>query len=98
MADEEQLRVVRQGIVVWSAWREHRGRERPGNQQIDLSEANLGEANLARANLREADLVRAKAFCELVGTPLPICRGGGVYGWSILDGPARPRAGGGGGG
>src|SRR3712207_9511148 len=29
---------------------------------------------------------------------LPICLGGGVHGWGILDGPAQPRAGGGGSG
>jgi hypothetical protein len=38
---------------------------------------------------------QARAFCERVGTPLPICGGGGIHGWIVFEGPARPRAGGG---
>ena len=68
MADEEQLRILKQGVEAWNAWRA--GWE----IAIDLSEApldrdNLGEADLDRvnlafaklrdANLRETNLIEA---------------------------------------
>jgi hypothetical protein len=41
MADEEQLRILKQGVETWNAWREQAGVETP----IDLSEANFSGAD-----------------------------------------------------
>jgi hypothetical protein len=43
MADEEHLRVLKQGPEAWNAWRRKAG----DKISIDLSEANLSEAHLA---------------------------------------------------
>ncbi len=51
MANEEHLRILKQGVEVWNAWREHNKIERP-----DLSDADLHGANLSYANLSHADL------------------------------------------
>jgi hypothetical protein len=61
MADEEQLRILKQGPEAWNAWRQAQPDRRP-----DLREANISKANLRGAALREADLIRA----NLVGTDL----------------------------
>jgi uncharacterized protein YjbI with pentapeptide repeats len=55
MADEEQLRILKQGVEVWNVWRREAGEE----IHIDLSEANLSEANLNRSDLIGADLIGA---------------------------------------
>ncbi len=51
MADEEQLRILKQGVNTWNAWR-------AGNVgvRVDLSGANLSRANFSDTNLRGADL------------------------------------------
>lgn len=64
MANEEQLKILQQGVEVWNKWR----KENP-DEHIDLSEANLhgaslseaklGGAYLNRANINDADLSRA---------------------------------------
>jgi uncharacterized protein YjbI with pentapeptide repeats len=59
MADEEQLRILRQGVEAWNDWR-----EQAGNIEIDLSGANLRGANLRGAHLgltflNEANLIEA---------------------------------------
>jgi hypothetical protein len=41
MADEEQLRTLKQGVEAWNAWRQKAGGETP---HIDLHEADLREA------------------------------------------------------
>jgi uncharacterized protein YjbI with pentapeptide repeats len=53
MADEEQLRILKQGPEAWNAWR-----QRDGGTRIlfDLSNANLIEASLYGANLSVANL------------------------------------------
>src|SRR5215469_12160262 len=57
MADEEQLRVLRQGPKAWNEWRQEAGEE----THIDLSGANInGQADLSKANLREASLQSAQ--------------------------------------
>jgi uncharacterized protein YjbI with pentapeptide repeats len=58
MANEEQLKILKQGIETWNKWR---GENR--DTKIDLIEADLRGANLKgvylwEANLREADLRR----------------------------------------
>ncbi len=58
MANEEHLKILKQGVEAWNGWREK-------NPQItlDLSGANLIEADLSGANLIGADLSGAD-LCE----------------------------------
>ena len=51
MANEEQLKVLRQGVGIWNKWREENR-----NVHIDLNEADLSKSNLCGANLGRADL------------------------------------------
>jgi hypothetical protein len=56
MADEEQLRILKQGVEAWNAWR----RELAGEEaRIDLDLADLGLADLHGANLHGAKLHEA---------------------------------------
>ena len=52
MANQEQLKRLRQGIATWNPWRQ----QQPPDFQPDLSRANFRRANLFRADLRGADL------------------------------------------
>jgi hypothetical protein len=54
MANEEHLKILRQGVHVWNRWREQ-------NPEIipDLSRAELVRADLRRMDLRWADLIGA---------------------------------------
>jgi uncharacterized protein YjbI with pentapeptide repeats len=54
MADEELVRILRQGSGAWAAWRQ----KNPGIS-LDLSDADLGKTDLLGADLRSADLRRA---------------------------------------
>jgi uncharacterized protein YjbI with pentapeptide repeats len=63
MANEDQLKLLRQGVAAWNRWRE----ENP-DIEVDLSGADLSEAELVRANLIDADLSEAvlkKAVLEV---------------------------------
>jgi hypothetical protein len=51
MANEEHLRILKEGVAVWNEWQQETRIFRP-----DLSNANLRRADLSRANLRRADL------------------------------------------
>jgi hypothetical protein len=51
MANQEHLKIIRQGVKFWNEWREENPAVRP-----DLREANLDEANLNEVNLRKSDL------------------------------------------
>jgi hypothetical protein len=69
MANEEHLRILKQGLEIWNHWREDNPNTRPNLRRARLLMANLRGANLnrvnfhganlSRANLREADLFRA---------------------------------------
>jgi uncharacterized protein YjbI with pentapeptide repeats len=54
VADEEHLKIIRQGAAVWNDWR-----KKNPLKPVDLSEADLREAKLSRANLRGANLSTA---------------------------------------
>jgi uncharacterized protein YjbI with pentapeptide repeats len=54
MANQDQLKILKQGVEVWNEWRQ----EHP-DEEIDLFEARLGGANLFEVDLREADLREA---------------------------------------
>ena len=61
MANEEHLKILRQGVEVWNAWRAKEPSIVPdlgwaNLSGADLTGANLHGANLHRANLRKANL------------------------------------------
>lgn len=66
MANEEQLKILLQGMKVWSQWRkEHL------DEDIDLTGAHLAGANLREADLRGVDLDKTDlARADLVGANL----------------------------
>ncbi len=55
MANEEHLKILKQGVEAWNEWKEK-------NPQItpDLSKANLYKADLTGADLYKADLAGAQ--------------------------------------
>jgi hypothetical protein len=59
MADEEQLKTLKQGVEVWNRWREENPDIRPDLSGADLIEAYLSGADLTGADLRRAQLLRA---------------------------------------
>lgn len=61
MADEEQVKRLKQGVEGWNSWRE----ENP-DIKIELRRANLTGADLGEVDLLEADLAGA----DLIGTNL----------------------------
>jgi uncharacterized protein YjbI with pentapeptide repeats len=51
MADEDKLKILKEGVTVWNNWKKkHR------HQSIDLRGANLAKASLRKADLRDVDL------------------------------------------
>jgi CheY-like chemotaxis protein len=56
MADEEHLKILKQGVEVWNRWREENIDLTPDLSYADLNRANLSKANLSRADLSEASL------------------------------------------
>jgi len=74
MANEEQLRILKQGSKIWNTWVKHHSGVKIDLAEVelpyadlptanllgaDLSYANLANANLMSANLRDADLSNA---------------------------------------
>lgn len=60
MANEEQLKRLKQGVDVWNEWRKNDIEAEIDLIGANLVEANLIEANLCWANLRDAKLRNAK--------------------------------------
>jgi hypothetical protein len=60
VANPEHLDLLRQGVVVWNAWRARQSSIVPSLGGANLSGANLSEANLSGADLTEAKLTEAK--------------------------------------
>jgi uncharacterized protein YjbI with pentapeptide repeats len=52
MADEHQLKILRQGVAAWNEWRRKEGT----HMVVDLRTSDLSGANLIAADLREAHL------------------------------------------
>jgi hypothetical protein len=59
MANLEHLKLLRQRVDAWNAWRAKEPSIVPDLSGADLSSANLSKANLYGADLRKADLVGA---------------------------------------
>src|SRR5688572_11344056 len=53
MADQEQLKIIKQGVQAWNKWREEHG-----NTKVDLSGADLSGVDLTGIDLRDARLTR----------------------------------------
>ena len=56
MANEEHLRILRQGVDAWNRWRNENRDIKPALSNANLSRAYLSNANLSRANLIKAKL------------------------------------------
>ncbi len=59
MANEEHVKILKQGVEVWNKWREENSKVRPDLIGAKLIRADLSGAILRRANLMGADLIRA---------------------------------------
>jgi hypothetical protein len=75
MADEEQLKIIRQGVDAWNEWRQKNPELKP-----DLRKANFREACLRKANLSGADLTDA----DLRGAQLEGAELGGADMWNAI--------------
>jgi len=53
MADQEQLKIIKQGVQAWNKWREEHS-----NTKVDLSGADLSGIDLTGIDLRDARLTR----------------------------------------
>lgn len=53
MANEKQLKILKEGVSVWNRWRDDNPKT-----EIDLSDSNLSNTYLSDANFYEADLTR----------------------------------------
>jgi Pentapeptide repeats (8 copies) len=83
MANEEHLKIIRQGADVWNEWREKNRGLQPNLSKADLFRADLTQADLRGADLREADLVGT----QLIGTDICYAdlTGSSIYGISAWD-------------
>ena len=51
MANEEHLKILKQGVEAWNKWREKNPQITPDLSKADLYTADLTGANLYKANL-----------------------------------------------
>jgi uncharacterized protein YjbI with pentapeptide repeats len=83
VADEEHLKIIRQGVAAWNDWREKNPEVQPDLREAKLSEANLNGANLSGAYLSGAFLMGA----QLNGANLSGARlGSAQLRWADLSG------------
>lgn len=59
MANEEHLKILKQGVEVWNQWRKEYPDVKPDLSKVDLSKADLHGVHLNEVNLREANLHEA---------------------------------------
>ena len=52
MASEEHLKLIKQGIDIWNAWREKNPEINPDLSQADLRGAKLQKIDLGNSNLK----------------------------------------------
>ncbi len=78
MANEEHLKILKQGVEAWNEWREENPQRTPGLAganlyNADLYEADLSKANLNKAALSAADLTEANLImADLSGASLSV--------------------------
>jgi len=46
MANEEHLKILKQGVEVWNKWREENPQEKPELQRVNLSNTCTGQTKL----------------------------------------------------
>jgi uncharacterized protein YjbI with pentapeptide repeats len=56
MANEEHLRIIREGFEVWNLWRKQNSHIQPDLSGVHLGSLDLRKANLSHTNLRGSDL------------------------------------------
>jgi len=61
MANEEHLKILKQGVEQWNKWRLENA-IRPDLGGADLSDADLSSANLSSANLSDANLIDSNLY------------------------------------
>ena len=59
MANEEHLKILKQGVEAWNEWRKKNPQITPDLYEADLYEADISKANLNKAVLNAADLSMA---------------------------------------
>ena len=69
MANEDQVKILKQGVEVWNKWRQDNPKtiidlvgtdlNNTDLNHVDLNNANLGNVNLINANLEQADFTEA---------------------------------------
>ncbi|MEE8288739.1 MAG: pentapeptide repeat-containing protein [Nitrosomonadaceae bacterium] len=59
MANEEHLKILKQGVEAWNEWREKNPQITPDLSTANLNKEDLYEADLNKANLNKADLSAA---------------------------------------
>jgi hypothetical protein len=62
MANEEHLKILKQGVYDWNEWRWENRDVRPDLRRADLRRADLCGADLSEADLHGADLSEARLF------------------------------------
>lgn len=78
MANEEHLKILKQGVEVWNQWRAENSGIDPDLTRADLSDTNLNGANLRRVSLGLANLTRTSLVnADLSSADLP---------WAIFKG------------
>jgi len=60
MANDEHVKILKQGVEVWNQWRKENPKIRPDLVRAKLVKADLPNANLSRAYLIKADLCGTK--------------------------------------
>ena len=66
MASEEHLKLIKQGVDIWNAWREKNPEINPDLSQADLRGAKLQKIDLGNSNLKQCKL----QFSNLTGANL----------------------------
>src|SRR6476646_6289354 len=67
MANEEHLKIIKQGVKSWNEWREGNPDIVPDLREADLSAADLRRADLSRADLTDANLSTADLSAANLG-------------------------------
>jgi TIR domain/Pentapeptide repeats (8 copies) len=75
MANEEHLKILKQGVEVWNKWRKDNPEIKPDLSEAPLSNANLHDVDFSVVNLRGADLDGAQLkFAKFGGANLARAR------------------------